>query len=760
MASTYRYPVVVTEDRAGLFVACLLEEGHCAATGDSAQNVLIQLKEYLTWRWQEKPDGTEPDIHEPKVIDVQVSIKPEYKIADKVFPCNEMVPIKVPAVSARHASGMYIGLLPTLDIRFNYYDPEAFASLASHFAQGALAGRTPEELSRHLPLKGRHLEEIIITIKTKAKRASAKDWRTDQTIEHLAGVAEPLSARSVRGRYMRACRRDTEVAVLLDRLNTKQSNTLLVGDPGSGKTTVLTEVARRMERTARQEHADTPYAMWVTNAHRVIAGMRYLGQWEARCEKLIEELSRVRGILCVENLLDLIRTGGVGPLDSIAAFLMPYLRRGELALVAETTAGELEACRRLLPGFVDCFQILKINAFESDDACAVLNEMVSLISQNTHIEAEDGVAVLTFRLFNRFAPYSSFPGGAIDFLVRIFEATLDANEKRLTKDYVLKAFARQTGLPQLFLRDDIPLERKTAISSFSAQIIGQERACAVAANLVTRFKAGMNDPTRPIGIFIFCGPTGVGKTALACQLSNYFFGHGDESDRLIRLDMSEFGVPGAAGRLITSPDGGPSDLIKKMRRQPFSLVLLDEVEKAHAEVFDVLMNVFDEGRLSDPYGRITSFRSAIIIMTSNLGASAQGSLGFTEQHPVYEEEVMNFFRPEFFNRLDGVVTFDPLTHDSVLKIAEKELAELPEREGLKAYGIRLRWTPEVTEYVARAGFDIRYGARPLQRAIERDIITPLARLLAERPEVRGADLHLAVEGTSRVIVSMDESQAH
>lgn len=753
MAETYRYPVLIMESQSGLFTGCLFEEEHRAATGESPDAVLGQLKEYLTWQWQENPWQDEPDFLDPKVIDVQVPIRPEYRVGrDKVFPCSEMISIKAPCVHGRQSGGMFLGLLPTLGVRFHYYEKDALTNLAAHFAQATLAGKSPMELCQHLPLKSRVVEELVINVKGRSKRRMTKIWHEDEEIQNLAGIAEPLSARSVRGKYMRACQRDVQVEDLLARLKTKRASVLLVGDAGAGKTTILAEVARRLEREARRKKSRTPYAVWMTNAHRVIAGMRFLGQWEERCEKLISELSSVNGMLCFENLLDMVRTGGEGPLDSIASFLAPYVRRGELTLLAETTPAELGACRRLLPGFADLFQVLNVPSFGEKEARSVLSEMSGIVSQNSHVEAEAGVPEMICRLFSRFSPYAAFPGQAVDFLVRSFEDARDEKLKELSKQRVLDAFAKRTGLPEVFLRDEMTIDRDSVLGTFREQIIGQDRACSVAADLVTRFKAGMNDPGRPVGVLIFCGPTGVGKTALARHLSDYFFGHGDETNRLIRLDMSEYGTPGGAQRLVTGPDGGPSDLIKRIRRQPFSLVLLDEVEKAHPHVFDVLMNVFDEGRLTDPYGRVTTFRSSIIIMTSNLGASQQGSLGFGQQQPAYEEEVMGFFRPEFFNRIDAVVTFDPLEHDSILRIAEKELSEIPQREGLKAYRIKLNWTPALVEHVAQAGFDPRYGARPLQRTIEQDVVTPIARLLAEQPEVRETELLVDMRADGTVTV--------
>jgi ATP-dependent Clp protease ATP-binding subunit ClpC len=206
----------------------------------------------------------------------------------------------------------------------------------------------------------------------------------------------------------------------------------------------------------------------------------------------------------------------------------------------------------------------------------------------------------------------------------------------------------------------------------------------------------------------------------------------------VRLDMSEYGGAGTAERLITKANGEPSDLIKKVREQPFVVVLFDEIEKAEAQVFDVLLSVFDEGRITDRYGRVTSFRSAVIIMTSNLGADKAGSIGFDDKNVrAFTTHVQSFFRPEFFNRIDALVGFEALNRESLLAITRKELSEIAGREGLNAYDTKLNWTEELLQYVAQEGFDPRYGARPLQRAIEEILVAPLARFLLEHPECKG-----------------------
>ena len=274
------------------------------------------------------------------------------------------------------------------------------------------------------------------------------------------------------------------------------------------------------------------------------------------------------------------------------------------------------------------------------------------------------------------------------------------------------------------------------------------------AELVATFKAGLDDPQRPVGTLLFCGPTGVGKTELAKVVSRYLFGHGKEADRLVRLDMSEYSAPWSAERLITKEEGTPSDFLARVRQQPFVVVLLDEIEKAASEVFDVLLGLLDEGRLTDRFGRTTSFQSAIVVMTSNLGASSRRSIGFSSQpQEAYEAEVRAFFRPEFFNRLDAVLTFRPLDPETCLAITRKELDQIAAREGFRKAGLELGYTEGLVRHLTAAGFDPRYGARPLQRVLETQVVSVISRHLVAHPGIRDTRIRLEVDDGGRVVVA-------
>jgi ATP-dependent Clp protease ATP-binding subunit ClpC len=755
---TYRLPVLVWQDYENQFTASLAEYDQ-AGIGSTADAALMQLKEYLSWFYQTYQWHPEPDFLDARLITYKVAVRPQYVVEERIYPCDETIPLRVACVYGRQEGGLLVCALPVFGIRFYYYDSQKLRDLVIAYVQENLKGMTPRELTRFLPPKDAALDEIVVNVSRKEQKQ-----KYTPPIKNLSQVADPLGDPSVRKQFSRAWEREGEVADLVARLTSEKANVVLVGDSGSGKTAVIVDAVRQIERqigsarsgpkgAAAEEDAPFERKFWLTNGGRLIAGMQYLGQWEERCERVIYELSSINGVLCVESLLDLVRGGGQDPSNSIGSFLIPYLQRAEVRVVAEATSDELDACRRLLPGFADLFQILKLPPLGRDKAISVLDRVATMARQNLRIDTSPAVIELVYRLFNRFFPYYAFPGKTAGFFSRLIESADMEGAAEITKERVLQEFIRQTGLPELFLRDEMLLREADVVDTFTEHVIGQQDACHTAARLVTTFKAGLNDPNRPIGVLLFCGPTGVGKTELAKAVSRFFFGHGENSggERMIRLDMSEYSGSSAADRLIGDPYGEPSDLIKKVRQQPFVVLLLDEIEKAAPEVFDVLLSVFDEGRLTDRYGRTTTFRSAVIIMTSNLGANKFGEMGFDKRSaPSYAKESMSFFRPEFFNRIDAIVRFDALDDEQIQAITRKELSEISQREGLVRFGIRLSWSEKLVNQLASVGFDARYGARPLQRTIETLVVTPLARYLVEHLELRNTSIRVDVDSVGRI----------
>jgi len=755
----HRFPVLIWEDFTGRYSARLIDDEEdptmpLAGFGRTAREALAQLKEYLTWSFDQTPWRTVPDFLDPQLVEFRVEVRPEYILKGRVYPCDESFPLRVACVHGRQQSGMLVCALPMLGVQFYYYEANALRGLVTTYTQEWLKNSTPQQLRRFLNPKSVRLEELAI----KGGKPSVAMF-TAPDIQNLKFVATPLGSDEMRRSFSRAFGRERLVSELVQLLQRDRANVLLVGESGVGKTSILVDAVRIVEREARSsedgEQAKLP-RFWTSSAARLIAGMKYLGQWEERCERVIEELARIDGVIAFEDLLELVHTGGATT-NSIASFFQPFIERAEMRIVSETTPAGLDACRRLLPGFVDAFRILRVPDFTQSEALSALHAYCTNIERNSPVRTKSDDRNLIYRLFRRFLPYEAFPGKTVNFTARLYERAKSDGATEIASDRIIGAFVKATGLPELFLRDEVSLEERDLQAFFEHEVVGQNEACRAATSAVLTFKAGLNDPARPISVLLFTGPTGVGKTELSRSLARFLFGAAEDSERFIRLDMSEYSLPGSAERLIAGPWGEPSEFINQMRRQPFAVVLFDEIEKADEGVFDLLLSLFDEGRLTDRFGRTTYFQSAVIIMTSNLGAVASETPGFGAGEiasSTYHRAAQTFFRPEFYNRIDAVLSFSALDKENVRRIAIKELNALNSREGMLKRNIRLVWTDLVVDHVAQTGFDSRLGARPLQRVIEREIVTPLALHLNRNPHLRDTQITIDFDAAEdRVVVA-------
>ena len=767
----HRFPVVVWEDFTGHFSARLIDDEEdptipLAGFGRTAREALAQLKEYLNWSFEHEPWRSAPDFLDPQLVEFRVEVRPEYAVKGRVYPCDESVPLRVACVYGRQQSGMLVCALPLLGLQFYYYEASTLRSLVTTYTQESLKNRTPQQLRSHLNPKSILLEEIAVR---GGNPATATPTLPD--IKTVELVATPLGSAEMRRSFSRAFGRERLVSDLVQLLQRERANVLLVGESGVGKTSILVDAVRVVERDrlsvndsdahAKASPTAKQHRFWTSSAPRLIAGMKYLGQWEERCELIIQELARIDGVIAFEDLLELVHTGGAAATNSVASFLLPFLDRGELRIVSETTPAGLNACRRLLPGFVDAFRILRVPDFAQPEALSALHAYCTNIERNSPVRINGEGRNLIYRLFRRFLPYEAFPGKTVNFTTRLYQRAKSERQTEITSDRIIAEFVKATGLPELFLRDEVSLEEQDLQAFFEHEVIGQGEACRAATSAVLTFKAGLNDPARPISVLLFTGPTGVGKTELSRSLARFLFGAAEDSERFVRLDMSEYSLPGSAERLIAGPWGEPSEFINQMRRQPFAVVLFDEIEKADEGVFDLLLSVFDEGRLTDRFGRTTSFQSAVIIMTSNLGAIASETPGFGTGDEVasstYHRAAQIFFRPEFYNRIDAVLSFNALDKKHVRQIVVKELNALNAREGMEKRRIRLVWTDLLVDHVVRVGFNSRLGARPLQRVIEKEIVTSLAIHLNRNPHLRDAQITVDFDAASQRVTVASEN---
>ncbi len=695
------------------------------------------------------------NIRSPKLKILDISIRPTYRTANSSFPLTSSLEIPTPCIYGPSDGGEFECHLPLLDQRFVYYESKQFKTLATYIATLLLNRETPEKLHRYLVYQTPILETV--ELKVNVNRSKSFNWEYNQTnnLKVLPSLAEEFPYNKSILKKLSATpdvawELEKEVDLIVQKIVQQSANILVVGKRGVGKSTVLKQAFKKIAAQVRKKQLN--YTFWNLMAQRLTASTKYLGEWQEKCELLVEELKLVNGILWVQDIIQLIQTGGQGAEDSVAAFLLPFLQQGQLQIIGELSIAELDSLRRLLPGFTDLFQIVTIAELSEERTQIVLQKFSEFSARNLKTSIDQDALQLSYRLLARYYPYESFPGKAINFLGTCITAAKAKELTNIDKEHLLEIFINQTGLPALFLKDDILLNQLDLQQHFSNNIIGQPNVIQVLTNVVKIFKAGLNNPYKPIQTLLFTGPTGVGKTASAKALAEYFFGKGQKKFPLIRIDMSEFQHPGMIYRFIGS-NREVGKLVQAVREKPFSVLLLDEAEKADPSIFDALLSILDEGMLTDAYGRVTSFRNTIIILTTNIGANNRASIGFNStesEDQKYLSELGKFFRPEFINRLDNILVFNPLDKEAINAICSKELKELNQREGFIKRGIQLEYDSSLIAFLGEVGFDKRYGARPLQRAINTQVINPMANWLLEHPRIKNTTLKLSYE--QRLIV--------
>ncbi len=719
-----------------------------ALTGDFSEYIEKRLREGAYY---------EPEILKPRVKTLKITVRPHYRDQQRIYPVKETLEIPVYAVYGSNEAGYFECFLPLLDKSFYFYAEKDLDKLIEHFAKDALHDRTPGEIYGLLQASAPWLESVTV----KVPRVTERKDRSDDFSQFstLNSVAEKLPyAKKVSGKTVLdvAWERGEMVENLIAMLRREKSNVLLVGNAGVGKSTIIHEAIRRMHQQEKSLEKFERHSFWRTTPARMTAKAKYLGEWQEICEQMVEELTQTRGLLWIENFVMLALTGGEGPEDSVAAFLTSFMRQKQLQMVSEVTPEQLDVMRRLLPGFVEYFRIVRIHEMDTPTMLKVFDYFNNYTEKNLKMSFTQPALEMAYVLLDRFIHYERFPGKAIRFLRSLPQPPPKEGafgSPSLGGGWgeadIIRHFSLQTGLPDFLLRDDVLLDSDALKIHFKVRIKGQDHVIDKIASVIKVFKAGLNDPNKPIATMIFAGPTGVGKTATAKALADYFFGIGQTYQPLIRLDMSEFQHPSQIYRLI----GSEGKLVQFVREKPFCVVLLDEIEKAHPLIFDALLTVLDEGILLDSAGRVTDFRNTIIIMTSNLGTSQRGSLGFrVYQDTNFEASIKAFFRPEFFNRIDTVLPFNSLDEGTTRDITLYELAAIESRDGIRNRGIRLKFTENLIHFIADKGFDKKYGARPLQREIERLIVAPLAKLLLMQPTLANGTITVDCEGEAVVFV--------
>ncbi len=633
-------------------------------------------------------------------------------------------------------------------------------------------------------------------------------FSTDMTRAAEEGKLDPVVGRE---------KEIERLAQILSRR--KKNNPILIGEPGVGKSAIVEGLARRIieKKVSRVLFDKRVVALDMTS---IVAGTKYRGQFEERIRSILNELKKNPNvILFIDEIHTIIGAGSAAGSMDAANMLKPALARGEIQCIGATTLDEYRQSIEKDGALERRFQKVLVEPTTAEETLQILKNIKDKYEEHHNVNYTDAALEACVKLTDRYITDRNFPDKAIDALdeagsrvhltnisapkeieeqerlidemrsnkneaVRLqnfelaasfrdrekqcmerleemkreWEETIKENREKVDAEQIADVVSMMSGVPVQRMAEADELKLKNMRNELLAKVIAQDKAVDTLVKAIQRSRVGLKDPNKPIGTFLFLGPTGVGKTHLAKELAKLMFG---SADALIRIDMSEYMEKFTVSRLVGAPPGyvgyeEGGQLTEKVRRKPYSIVLLDEIEKAHPDVFNLLLQVMDEGRLTDSYGRTVNFKNTVIIMTSNIGTRQLKEfgkgIGFAAQTRTDDKEysrsvitkaLNKSFAPEFINRLDEIITFDQLDKEALNHIIDIELRGLYQR--IENIGYRLIIDEEAKRYVASAGYDVQFGARPLKRSIQNNLEDGLAELIIGENPQPGDTLHVSFD---------------
>ncbi|MBI2894156.1 MAG: ATP-dependent Clp protease ATP-binding subunit [Deltaproteobacteria bacterium] len=553
---------------------------------------------------------------------------------------------------------------------------------------------------------------------------------------------------------------------------------VLVGEDGVGKAAIVKMLARAMAAkdasiAPRSLHGGRIIQVTVSELY---SGALYANQIEHKVARIAKNCEKERAILLLEDLPLFLSGGSSDSEGELPELLTPFLRRGDLRIVGTATPNGLMTIARRNPVFLRLLTPLTVPETTPQETVSVLGARSPDWERRYPVRLTAGAMEEGMDLADRLYPWKRFPGKAVELLEAALSLSTGGRGRRIAlpgaqppplprrtdRAEVAEAVQKLTGLPGFLLVPSAPAPRQLLAAHLRNRVLGQDHVIDAIVERIQMIKARLCAPGRPLGAFLFAGPTGVGKTLVARTIAGLLIG---DERRLIRFDMSEFCTIDTVSRFVGEnlPRRRTYGLVDAALAEPFPIVLLDEVEKAHRAVFDVLLQVLGEGRLTDESGRTAHFTNALILMTSNLGSNGR-VIGHPRSSSDYEyrearvrEAIRQHFRPEFLNRITAIFAFRPLGQRDIVDVAQREVGQLAGRQGLVTRSLRLSLTRAALEAVVREGHSREFGARPMERAVDALVGTPVAQYLAERPLERNRTLIVDVDApTGRTVVRTGE----
>jgi ATP-dependent Clp protease ATP-binding subunit ClpC len=693
-------------------------------------------------------------------------------------------------------------------------------------------GISPEEVRRQTR---RVLSESPVQQQSAAPATERESRRANKDKTPLVDqLATDLTALASEGKLDPVVGRETEIERVIQVLSRRRKNNpALIGEPGVGKTAIVEGLAQRIIDGDTPKPLLNKRVLQL-DVGSLVAGTMYRGQFEERLKRVIEELKTSDTILFIDEVHMLVGAGSAGSSVDAANILKPALSRGELQCIGATTLDEYRKHIESDAALERRFQQILVDEPTIEETIEILQGIKVPYQEHHNVEITDEAIEAAANLSARYIPDRFLPDKAIDLIdeasarLRMYkspeaaqvrrineelehvkgeleraeddklpedeiaelrrrlvslEASLtdykanwneETGQPRLNAEDISEVVAMWTGIPVMRLASEETQRLMEMESSLHKRIVGQHEAIVQISKAVRRARAGLKDPRRPIGSFMFLGPTGVGKTELTKALAQFMFG---SDEALVRLDMSEFMERHSVARLVGAPPGyvGYEDagqLTEAVRRRPYSIVVFDEIEKAHPETFNMLLQIMEEGTLTDARGRRVDFRNTIIVMTSNVGADQirrQSTLGFRgipgdeqkDAQTSYEDmtrsvmdQVRKMFRPEFLNRVDATIIFRSLTRDEIKQIVNLELDKV--RERLIEHAITLDVTDEAMDWLAEKGYDVEYGARPLRRLIQNEVEDALSDGILSGKFQIASEIRVAIENDTLTLQTVEE----